>query len=199
MRNRSRDASAPEFCQPQRELRSDEQDGASHYKLFRRRSCKRACFRLASGKQTKRKRNADKRMGPSSAPFLFSLPPLAGEGWEGARRASCGRARLSAFHHGSCRRAFARWAQLQARLPGTWQERIVLPSSPQPGGDRLRAAKRALPAPACPSPGNAPPGPVIVPVSVMPKAARERNVSLRARAPHSLRIRGVPSAEGVRR
>jgi hypothetical protein len=61
--------------------------------------------------------------------------------------------------------AFAPWAQLQARLPGTWRERIVLSSySPQPGGERLRAAKRALPAPACPSPGNARPGPVVMPV-----------------------------------
>ena len=44
-------------------------------------------------------------------------------------------------------------AQLQARLPGTW-------------------VQRALPAVACPSPVEAPHGPVIVPVSMMPGAAR---------------------------
>ena len=62
----------------------------------------------------------------------------------------------------------------------------------QPGSEGPRALARALPAPACPSPGNAPPGPVVVPVSVMPEAARERSVSFRARAPHSLRIREYP-------
>src|SRR5271166_6243592 len=43
-------------------------------------------------------------------------PPHAGEDMEGA-------ARLSAFHRGSDARAFARGARLQARLPGTRQER----------------------------------------------------------------------------
>jgi hypothetical protein len=51
---------------------------------------------------------------------------------------------------------------------------------------------RALPAPACPSPGKAPPGPIVMPVSMMPKAARERSVSFRPRAPHSLRFREYP-------
>ena len=85
----------------------------------------------------------------------------------GARSAE--RARLSAFHRGSHQGAFAPFAQLQARLPGTrfWQ---------------------ALPALACPSPGKAPPGPVVVPVSMMPEAARVRSVSFRARAPHSLHL-----------
>src|SRR5208283_5345301 len=53
-------------------------------------------------------------------------------------------------------------------------------------------ARRALPAPTCPSPGKAPPAPAIVPESMMPEAARERTVSFRARAPHSLRFREYP-------
>ena len=65
-------------------------------------------------------------------------------------------------------------------------------SPPQPGGGDLAPLTRALPAPACPSPGNAPPGPVVVPVSMMPEAARERTVSFRPRAPHSLRVREYP-------
>jgi hypothetical protein len=88
-------------------------------------------------------------------------------------------------------RAFGPWAQLQARLPGTWQD--VRSGTVAPTGEqRSCALTRALPAPACPSPGNAPPGPVIVPVSMMPEAARVRSVSFRARVPHSLRIREYP-------
>ncbi len=88
-------------------------------------------------------------------------------------------------------RAFGPWAQLQARLPGTRQDVRSCTVAPT-GEQRPRALTRALPAPACPSPGNAPPGPVVVPVSMMPEAARVRSVSFRARAPHSLRIREYP-------
>jgi hypothetical protein len=84
-------------------------------------------------------------------------------------------------------RAFGPWAQLQARLPGTWQDVRSCTVAPT-GEQRSCALTRALPAPACPSPGNAPPGPVVVPVSMMPEAARERSVSFRARAPHSLHL-----------
>ncbi len=84
-------------------------------------------------------------------------------------------------------RAFGPWAQLQARLPGTWQDVRSCKVAPT-GERRSRALTQALPAPACPSPGNAPPGPVVVPVSMMPKAARMRSVSFRARAPHSLHL-----------
>ena len=84
-------------------------------------------------------------------------------------------------------RAFGPWAQLQARLPGTWQD--VRSGKLAPTGEqRPRVLTRALPAPACPSPGNAPPGPVVVPVSMMPEAARVRSVSFRSRAPHSLHL-----------
>jgi len=49
--------------------------------------------------------------------------------------------------------ALARSAQLQARFPGTWQD--VRPCTGAPtGGRRPRAIPRALPAPACPSPGK---------------------------------------------
>ena len=88
-------------------------------------------------------------------------------------------------------RAFGPWAQLQARLPGTWQDASSCKRTPT-GEHGLRVLTRALPAPACPSPGNAPPGPVVVPVSMMPEAARVRSVSFRARAPHSLRFREYP-------
>jgi hypothetical protein len=108
----------------------------------------------------------------------------------GARPA--GRARLSAFHRGSCRRGF----RPSGATPGqaSWDvTRAPDPvSPPQPGGGDLAPLTRALPALACPSPGNAPPGPVVVPVSMMPEAARERSVSFRPRAPHSLRIREYP-------
>ena len=53
-------------------------------------------------------------------------------------------------------------AQLQARLPGTRQDARSGKLAPT-GERRPRAVPRALPAPACPSPGNAPPRPVIVP------------------------------------
>ena len=88
-------------------------------------------------------------------------------------------------------RAFGPWAQLQARLPGTWQDVRSCTVAPT-GEQRSCALTRALPAPACPSPGNAPPGPVIVPVSMMPEAARVRSVSFRPRAPHSLHLQEYP-------
>jgi hypothetical protein len=67
------------------------------------------------------------------------------------------------------------------------------PKKPAPTeGRRSRAAKRALPAPACPSPGKAPPTPAVIPARMMPGAARERSVSPRARAPLSLRFREYP-------
>ena len=125
-------------------------------------------------KKKKRKRNADRRVQPTSAS-------------RDAARVQAGRARLSAFHHGSYRQGFRPWAQLQARLPGTWQDVRSCKLAPT-GERRSRVLTRALPAPACPSPGNAPPGPVIVPVSMMPEAARVRSVSFRARAPHSLHL-----------
>jgi len=56
-----------------------------------------------------------------------------------------------------------------------------------------RGLRRALPALSYPSPGTAPPAAVLVPQGVMPKAARERSASFRARAPPLLRPSKVPS------
>jgi hypothetical protein len=105
----------------------------------------------------------------------------------GARLAK--RARLSASHHGSCQGALAPFAQLQASLPGTRPLDAF--------------AGRALPAPACPSPGKAPPAPAVVPQHMMPGAAPAR-LRARAEAPISLhapdRIRSVPfSMSEIRR
>src|SRR5579863_9721473 len=99
----------------------------------------------------------------------------------GARLAR--RARLSAFHHGSCQGALAPFAQLQASLPGTRPLDAF--------------AGRALPAPACPSPGKAPPAAALVPQRMMPELLR-RGLRARAEAPFPLhapdRIRNVPFA-----
>ncbi len=113
------------------------------------------------------------------APLSLFPPPLAGEGREGARSPVGVPPRLTPSGLAPVRR------QLQARLPGTRQD--VRSGTLAPTGERRpRAVTRALPAPACPSPGNAPPGPVIVPANMMPEAARRRSVSFRARAPHPL-------------
>jgi hypothetical protein len=86
------------------------------------------------------------------------------------------------------RRALAHWARLQARLPGTWQERAILEKLHPIGGEGPRAVTRALPAPACPSPVAAPHAPAVVPASMMPGAAPARVATPRgstALAPHS--------------
>ena len=91
-----------------------------------------------------------------------------------AHTKSMRRARLSAFHRGSCPSGLiGPRAQLQARLPWDVAGRFILKrvSTARHGRSALT---RALPAPACPSPGNAPPGPVVVPVSMMPEAAPVR-------------------------
>ena len=89
----------------------------------------------------------EKHLHSSLSPFAFLFPHKRRR--EAERRQTrvtnrrilrcgthpAGRARLSAFHHGShLREYFIPKARLQARLPGTWSE-------------------RALPAFACPSPG----------------------------------------------
>ena len=139
---------------------------------------------------TKRKKEAERRQTCSAnlralrarrAPLSLSPLPLAGEGREGARSpigvpprllpsglSALGRNSRPGFH-------------------GTRQDVRSYKLAPT-GEQRSCALTRALPAPACPSPGNAPPGPVIVPVSMMPEAARVRSVSFRARAPHSLHL-----------
>jgi hypothetical protein len=49
-----------------------------------------------------------------------------------------------------------------------------------------RGSSRALPTLSCPSPAAAPRAPAVIPVDMMPEAARERTVSVRARAPRPL-------------
>src|ERR1700733_11872528 len=61
-----------------------------------------------------------------------------------------------------------------------------LERSPFRGQNRTQLV-RALPALIYPSPVDAPHRPVVMPVCMMPEAARERRVSFRPRAPHSLR------------
>jgi hypothetical protein len=56
-----------------------------------------------------------------------------------------------------------------------------------------RGSSRALPALSCPSPAAAPRAPAVIPVDMMPEAARERTVSVRARAPRPLTQSGAPS------
>ena len=55
-----------------------------------------------------------------------------------------------------------------------------------------RGSWRALPALSCPSPAAAPRAPAVIPVDMMPEAARERTVSVRPRAPLSLRDQEHP-------
>jgi len=158
---------------------------------------------LSSGRRTasptkrkKGRRNAGKRVpkpprlsGAAHAAQARVRKLCAHEIRRGAlacRRSTCG----------SCRWAFRPAGAASGQASWDAAERSVAKLRPT-GGERPCAVARALPAPACPSPGKAPPGPVVVPVSMMPEAARERRVSRRARAPHSLRSReylrdGVP-------
>ncbi len=126
----------------------------------------------------KRRRNAGRRMFPSSASCDAARAV--------SQRAACRRSTAALAG-----RASARSAQLKARLPGTRRD-VRSCTAASTGRRRPCVLTRALPAPACPSPGKAPPGPVVVPASMMPEAARERTVSFRARAPHSLRFRECP-------
>ena len=91
------------------------------------------------------------------APLSLSPPPLAGEGWEGARSPIGVPPRL--LPSGLSPR------RLSSRPGFLGRGRTFDPVRLAPTGEqRPCALPRALPAPACPSPGNAPPGPVIVPV-----------------------------------
>jgi hypothetical protein len=153
----SRDAIAPEFCQRHSKNCLAEHDPV---RLGRRWD------RLSSRSGSANKKEAERRQAH------ILLVRISGCG---SREAS--RARLSAFHHGSCQ-GLHLLTQLQARLPGT-------------------RFGRALPAVSCPSPVAAPHAPAVVPESMMPKAARVRSANPpagTALAPSS----GLPP-EGVRR
>jgi len=66
-------------------------------------------------------------------------------------------------------------ARLQARLPGTWPERRSVTSSLR--RQNRTQLMRALPAPICPSPVDAPHGALVVASRMMPKAARVRVIT----------------------
>ena len=94
--------------------------------------------------------------GMRGAPRIRSAradPPLAG------------RARLPAFHHGSCLAGF----RPLGAAPGqaSWDEAVL----PTP------FARWALPTPASPSPVTAPHASVVMPRSMMPRAARVRTAN----------------------
>ncbi len=111
----------------------------------------------SSGLRRQRKKEAERRQtcASTSAPRRQVYAVCANHLW--ARRAPSGalawRRSTTALTVG----AFAPRAQLQAMLPGTWQDARSCKPAPY-------VLIRALSAPACPSPGNAPPGPVVVPV-----------------------------------
>ena len=178
--SRSRSASAPELRKPVARI-SEAQSGTASKLQSRPRVSLRSSGLLTSSRSRFRQiKEAERRQ----TCFLTS--------------ASCDAARIRKDAL-ACRRstaaltvgALARSAQLQARFPGT--RRDVRPCTGAPTGRRRpRVLPRALSAPACPSPGKAPPGPVVVPANMMPEAARERIVSVRTRAPHSLRFREYP-------
>jgi hypothetical protein len=101
----------------------------------------------------KRKRNADRRVQPTSAPYgrgarpcLFSLSRLRG-------RVGRGHARLSAFHRGSSLGDRTPLLSFRHALPATWSGRTI-PKLRTTGFERPCASQRALPAPSCPSPAS---------------------------------------------
>jgi hypothetical protein len=88
------------------------------------------------------------------------------------------------FDRGS-RQGFDPLTQLQAMLPGTWTAHD--PEKWKPVFRKIMRglkAKRALPAPSCPSPVTAPHASAVVPKGLMPEAAPAR-LRARAEAPHS--------------
>ena len=136
----------------------------------------------------KRKRNADRRVQPTSAPYgrgarpcLFSLSRLRGEGREGARSPIGVPPRLLAVG-----RSNATGRSFRHALPATWSGRTI-PKLRTTGFERPCASQRALPAPSCPSPASSSQTGHNAGRRV-PEAARVRSVSFRARAPHSLHL-----------
>jgi hypothetical protein len=178
--SRSRDALASEFCArviarsqrvrpevagPMTGSATKQSSGAmtASFVVQRNETAALDCF-ASLAMTTKEKREAERRQtclvtsASCDAARTRSLfpPPLAGR--LGGGTLACRRS-TAVLAIGT----FAPKAQLQARLPGTRQDVRSGTAAPT-GVQRPCALPRALPAPACPSPGNAPPGPVIVPV-----------------------------------
>jgi len=133
------------------------------------------CFAsLAMTTKEKRKRNADRRVHPTSAPY-----------GRGARPA--GRARLSAFHYGSYRQGFRPLGAAPGQASWDVAGRSILYGRSNRGAKTSRSytgvtGARLSQSRECTSRTGRSAG------QMMPKAARVRIVSFRARAPHSLHL-----------
>ena len=82
---------------------------------------------VPSGPRKKGRRNAGRRVSPTSAPATFILPACGGGQRRGRGARPAGRARLSAFHRGSCLGDPTPPLSSGYALPGT-QPRRVLPA-----------------------------------------------------------------------
>ncbi len=125
-----------------------------------------ALTRATNYERNKRKRNAGRRVSPIlRAPSL--PPPLAGEVGRGRGSRSAERARLSAFHHGSC--CSERTPQLNSstRFLGPGVIRCYL---------HLRLSQSS----------ELPRRPVIVPAGRLTPEPPGNGLQIRPRAPHSL-------------
>ena len=94
-----------------------------------------------------RKRNAERRSFPTSAPPPLSSPACGGGNRRGRGSRPAGRARLPAFHRGSCQRDCPS-PRLSVRPCFLGLGRSARSCRHRPtGGERSSAAPRALPAP----------------------------------------------------
>ena len=135
---------------------------------------------LRSIRATNKEREAERRQ--ASITILRVLR-------RGARLAK--RARLSAFHRGSRQRDYSS-QRLGVRPCFLGLSRSARSGTAAPtGGRRPHAAPRVLPAPSCPSPASTSRAGHSAGRHDA-QAARERSVSFRPRAPHSLRIGEYP-------
>ena len=160
---------APEFCQSPRA--SHEAIRSERLKLFRQRN---ATYRLASSN----KRRAERRQ----THCVVARTQAACGTRHGVKRlappSACGRARLPAFHLRSSPTGLSsRGLSVGPGFPKT---------APKHGHCRQRRPRSQR----CTSRASRSAG------RHDARAARERSVSFRPRAPHSLRRRGVPSSDG---
>jgi hypothetical protein len=121
-------------------------------------------------RQKIRKRNAGRRIG--SCPHASGVRDAPRKG--GLRRPPLAGALACRRSTAALRGANQRPRSAPGALPGTWLKRGRYPPPPVPVQRHCRR-------------------PVMLPAGRFPEAARERSVSFRPRAPHSLRRRGVPS------
>ncbi len=173
-RSRSRDAKTPSssnaLC---RQCEGSELQKRRGGACFR---CRYAHFASQARKNEEiRKRNADRR----SVSCPHQRVRFAPRECRLAPTLRCGRARLSAFHHGSSLGTIHRQGAASGHASGDLAERrsccVPLP------GEEPTQFMRALPAPTCPFiVQRAPRGPVRSAGMLMPEAARERIATPRA-------------------